>query len=108
MKNNFLVTDTLADSRAQALLQTWYEHIKASLPEGSSLVAHVEAKAQKGFLVSFRAETENETFISEARDPVPARAVEEAGEGLRQRLIGTGEANFTFRDRLLRLFSEAG
>jgi hypothetical protein len=97
----------VADLRVQALLQCWYESIKEKLPEGSSLVANMQGAAKNGFLVSFRAETESETFISEARDAVPSRAVEEAGESLYLRLLNPSSEKITIKDRLLRIFSEA-
>lgn len=97
----------VADLRVQALLQCWYENIKEKLPEGSSLVANVQGAAKNGFLVSFRAQTEHETFISEARDPLPAKAVEEAGESLYLRLMNPHEEPETLKERLLRIFSEA-
>lgn len=103
------VRPTHSDMRIQVLLRRWYDLIKARLPEGASLVASVQKAARRGVLVSFRAKTENETFVAEARANEPERAVEEAGSCLYRRI----EADFPdlgqlpLRDRLRRMFSNA-
>lgn len=96
-----------ADLRVQALVQRWYENIRSRLPAGSSLVANLEEAAPMGFMVSFRAQTEKETFISEARGSEPGKVVEEAGESLYQRLAQLREGRASFKDKLRKLFSEA-
>jgi hypothetical protein len=99
-----------ADLLIQVALRRWYDLIKSRLPEGASLVASVQKAARRGVLVSFRAKTENETFVAEARAKEPEKAVEEAGSCLFRRI----EADFPdltqlpLRDRLRRMFSDAG
>lgn len=98
------------DFRIQLHLRRWYDLIKARLPEGASLVVGVQKEARRGVLVSFRAKTEKETFVAEARANDPARAVEEAGDCLYRRI----DADFPdlnqvpLKDRLRRIFSDAG
>lgn len=72
--------------RAQALVQKWYDILLERLPAETSLVANVQEAGEGGFLVSFRAESEEQTLISEARHPDPALAVTDAAEGLIRRL----------------------
>lgn len=98
-------------AEVHARVQYWHDRIRGCLPDGGSLVVTLHEDDIRGTMVSFRAQAGNETFISEARDPDVARAVEQAGSYMFERLITPGypggEEPTTVRDRLRRFFREA-
>ena len=71
---------------AESTVEHWLRHLRLRLPPDAFVTATIQAKAQYGFLASFRVRIGGQTVSSEARSVTAERAVEEAGRGLCEHL----------------------
>lgn len=75
---------------AESTVEHWLRHLRLRLPPDAFVTATIQARAQYGYLASFRVRTGGQTVSSEARSVTAERAVEEAGRGLCEHLPADG------------------